>query len=166
MTTAVNTHIIDIMVTGIRKTGKSSFIRSLAHQARYSDGWLSGVIPVDQSLDAHFIEPPSIYSADFHWLREMIEFENVPGYIVMLDSTRPETFGKTVAILQVIRAYHPKTPIVLACNHQDNQYAWSAKDIRLGLGIPSDIIVKPCIATDMQQVKKVVIDLLYAIWEI
>ena len=162
--TAVETHIIDIIVTGISRTGKSSFIRSLTQQAHYSHGWFSGVIPVDTNLDAHFVEPPAIHSSDYLWLRDMIASEDVPAYIVMLDSARPETFGETIAVLQTIRAFHPKTPIALVCNRQDHPMAWSEDDIRLGLGIPDDILVKPCVATSMQSVKDVVIDLLYAIW--
>jgi signal recognition particle receptor subunit beta len=95
----------------------------------------------------------------------MIASENVPAYIVMLDSVRSEIFGETIAILQTIRAFHPSTPIALVCNRQDHPMAWSAEDIRLGLGIPNDILVKPCVSTNMQSVKEIVIDLLYAIWK-
>ncbi len=52
---------------------------------------------------------------DFMW--EILS-EGMLGFIVMVDSTRPETFREARSILETFRAYAP-TPYVVAANKQD-----------------------------------------------
>ena len=49
--------------------------------------------------------------------------EGMLGFIVMVDSTRPETFREARSILETFRAYAP-TPYVVAANKQDMEDAW------------------------------------------
>jgi signal recognition particle receptor subunit beta len=76
----------------------------------------------------------------------------------------PEYFGEAISILQTIRAYHEDVPCVIAANKQDQPHAWSANDVRIGLGIPGDIPVVPCVANQFKSVRDVVIELLYKIF--
>jgi hypothetical protein len=165
MTVAVQTQVIDIVVTGLTKTGKTALIDAICKDIDAVDNWHTGQVEIEAGLSAQFLEPPPMTKFDYLWLRDTIAEVAVPGFIVLCDSTRPDQFTEMFAILQTIRAIHPDTPIVVAANKQDLPDAWGADDIRLGLGIPADIPVVPCVATDPQQVKDVIIKLLYAIWE-
>jgi hypothetical protein len=78
----------------------------------------------------------------------------------------PELFGEAIFILETIRACHPDAPCILVANKQDDDFAWGAIDIQLGLGIREDILVLPCIATDREAVKEVVLQLLYQIMSV
>lgn len=165
MTASVDVQIVDIIVTGPPESGKTTFIHSISHHAETIEGWYAGLVTVDDGLEAQFLEPPAIYSADFMWLRSMIEEENVPGYVVVCDSTRPEHFGETIAIIQTIRMFHPTMPLVVAANKQDDPAAWSPQDIRLALGIAGDIPVLACVAYNAARVRDVILQLLYALWK-
>ncbi len=60
------------------------------------------------------------------------------GFVVMVDSTRPETFREARSILETFRAYAP-TPYVVAANKQDQEDAWELDDMRIALRLdPKD----------------------------
>jgi len=86
------------------------------------------------------------------------------GFVVMVDSTKPETFREAKAILETFRAYAP-TPYVVAANKQDIPDAWPAEDLRVALRIDDNVKLLPCIAKDKESVKNVLLELLYAILE-
>lgn len=156
---------IEILIVGSPATGKTSFVQTICEGNCHHDaeGWQLGNLPVDDSLLVKFVEPPSIDEFDFLWLRDLIDQADVPGFIVMCDSTKPESFGEAIGLLESIRAFHPDTPCVLAANKQDIPGAWGTEDIRVGLGIPDHILVTPCIAHNRQIAKEVVLQLLYQI---
>ncbi|MDX1995160.1 MAG: hypothetical protein SF029_22450 [bacterium] len=166
MSTGTLTQAIDILIGGVGKVGKTTFIRTISQYTdnAHSDGWFTGQVQIDEGLDAHFIEPPATPYFDFHWQRDLIADADVHGMIVVCDSTRPDNFGEMIAILETIRAFHPDMPCVLAANKQDQTQAWSAEDIRVALGIPDSIPVMPCIATDLNSVGNVVVRVLEEIW--
>jgi signal recognition particle receptor subunit beta len=83
---------------------------------------------------------------------------------VMVDSSRPETFREARGILQTFRAYAP-TPYVVAANKQDMDDAWEVDDLRIALNLDSKVKMLPCIATDKDMVKNVLLELLYSILE-
>ena len=167
VTTGVET--LDILITGLPATGKSSFVTTICDHSGMGQGtmagWQLGRLSVDTELQVKFLEPPAMQQFDFIWLRDLISRADVPGFIVVCDSTQPESFGEMIGILETIRALHPQTPCVLATNKQDVPGAWGAEDIRVGLGIPNSILVMPCIAHDRNAVKDVVVQLLYQIIE-
>ena len=101
---------------------------------------------------------------DFIAMRELITSADATAYIVLIDSTDPDKFGEALSILQTIRVYHPDTPVIVAANKQDIPAAWSADDIRIGLGIPDEIPVIPCASTNSSMVKDAVLRLLYLIF--
>jgi len=90
--------------------------------------------------------------------------EGMLGFIVLIDSARPETFREARRILEVFRGYAP-TPYVVAANKQDLLDAWSTEDLRIALKIPNAIKVLPCVATGKEYVKNVLLELLYSILE-
>ena len=85
--------------------------------------------------------------------------EGMLGFIVMVDSTRPETFREARSILETFRAYAP-TPYVVAANKQDMDDAWEVDDMRIALRLDKNIPLLPTVAVNKESVKTVLIDLL------
>ena len=90
--------------------------------------------------------------------------EGMLGFVVVLDSTRPETFREARHILDTFREYAP-VPYVVAVNKQDIKDAWSPEDLRIALKIASDVKIVPCVAVERDSVKRVLLELLYSILE-
>ena len=67
-----------------------------------------GRITVDEDLVLYLFGTPGQKRFDFMW--EILS-EGMLGFIVMVDSTRPETFREARSILETFRAYAP-TPYV------------------------------------------------------
>ena len=67
-------------------------------------------------------------------------------------------------ILDTFRAYAP-TPYVVAANKQDHPDAWEPDDLRIALRIEENVKLLPCVATDKESVKTVLLELLYSILE-
>ena len=159
---------VALVVIGLFGSGKSHFIESISQYTEWQSepgrSWFFGRVRVDRHLILHFLEPPTDELFDFIWVRELVTKLRATGYIVVMDSTRPKTFGEFLSVLYTIRGLHPETPCVVAANKQDHPHAWSPEDLRLGLGI-NDIPVLPCVAKDRESVKQVVLDLLYRILE-
>jgi signal recognition particle receptor subunit beta len=98
---------------------------------------------------------------DFMW---EIMSEGLLGFVVMVDSVRPETFREARSILDTFRNYSD-TPFVIAANKQDDADAWTPEDIKIALGVDGNVKVLPCVATRKESVKFVLLELLYSILE-
>jgi signal recognition particle receptor subunit beta len=163
------TELLNVAVIGLFDAGKTTFINTISQRtaARGSgdNQWHYGQVDVDDHLTLQFMEPPSAERFDFIWLRDLIEQMEVNGYIVMVDSTKPETFGEFISVLYTIRAHNAELPVVVAANKQNHYRAWSTNDLKVMLRINDDIPIMPCIATDFEVVKNVVVRLLYTIFE-
>ena len=118
-----------------------------------------GRITVDDNLVLYLFGTPGQKRFDFMW--EILS-EGMLGFIVMVDSSRPETFREARSILETFRAYAP-TPYVVAANKQDRPDAWDIDDMRIALRLDSSIKLLPCIAVDRESVKNVLLELLYSI---
>lgn len=88
--------------------------------------------------------------------------EGMLGFVVIIDSTRPETFREARKILETFRAYAP-TPYVVAANKQDCEDAWEVDDMRIALRLNPEIKLLECVAIKKQSVKDVLLELLYSI---
>jgi uncharacterized protein len=118
-----------------------------------------GRITVDDTLVLYLFGTPGQKRFDFMW--EILS-EGMLGFIVMVDSTRPETFREARSILETFRAYAP-TPYVVAANKQDQPDAWDIDDMRIALRLDPNVKFLPCIALDKESVKNVLLELLYSI---
>jgi small GTP-binding protein len=167
---------VKMVVTGPFNAGKTEFIQSVSEinvvsterkisseSERVKDTTTVamdfGRITVDQDLVLYLFGTPGQKRFDFMW--EILS-EGMLGFIVMVDSTRPETFREARSILETFRAYAP-TPYVVAANKQDLPDAWDLEDIRLALRLNSKIKLLPCVATKKDTVKSVLLELLYSI---
>ncbi len=169
---------VKIVVTGPFNAGKTAFIqtvseidvvateRKITSEAEKVKDTTTvamdfGRITVDEDLVLYLFGTPGQRRFDFMW--EILS-EGMLGFIVLVDSTRPETFREARSILETFRAYAP-TPYVVAANKQDLPEAWDLDDMRIALRLPADVPLLPCVATDKESVKNVLLELLYRILE-
>jgi hypothetical protein len=169
---------VKMVVTGPFNSGKTEFIRSVSEidvvsterkisseAERVKDQTTVamdfGRITVDDTLVLYLFGTPGQRRFDFMW--EILS-EGMLGFIVMVDSTRPETFREARNILETFRAYAP-TPYVVTANKQDSKDAWDLEDMRIALRLDPKVKFLPCVATDKEAVKKVLLELLYSILE-
>ncbi len=169
---------VKMVVTGPFNAGKTEFIRSVSEidvvstERRISSeaervkdqttvAMDFGRITVDDNLVLYLFGTPGQRRFDFMW--EILS-EGMLGFIVMVDSSRPETFREARNILETFRAYAP-TPYVVAANKQDSREAWDLSDMRIALRLDPKVKFLPCVATDKEAVKKVLLELLYSILE-
>jgi len=167
---------VKMVVTGPFNAGKTEFIRSVseidvvsterkitAEAERIKDTTTVamdfGRITVDQDLVLYLFGTPGQKRFDFMW--EILS-EGMLGFIVMVDSSRPETFREARSILETFRAYAP-TPYVVAANKQDKSDAWDMDDMRIALRLDPKVKLLECIATDKENVKAVLLELLFSI---
>jgi len=168
---------VKMVVTGPFSAGKTEFIRSVSEidvvsteRKVSADGERAiknattvamdfGRITVDEDLVLYLFGTPGQKRFDFMW--EILS-EGMLGFIVMVDSTRPETFREARSILETFRAYAP-TPYVVAANKQDMADAWDIDDMRHALRLDGKVKLLPCVASDKATVKNVLLELLYSI---
>ena len=167
-----------MVVTGPFAAGKTEFIRTISEidvvsterkisseAERIKDATTVamnfGRITVDQDLVLYLFGTPGQKRFDFMW--EILS-EGMLGFIVVVDSTRPETFREARSILDTFRGY-ASTPYVVAANKQDQEDAWTPEDLRIALKVDSNVKLLPCIAQDRESVKNVLLELLYAVLE-
>jgi small GTP-binding protein len=168
---------VKMVVTGPFSAGKTEFIRSVSEidvvsterkvslkQERAVKEATTvamdfGRITVDEDLVLYLFGTPGQRRFDFMW--EILS-EGMLGFVVMVDSTRPETFREARSILETFRAYAP-TPYVVAANKQDLNDAWDIDDMRHALRLDSKVKLLPSTATDRASVKSVLLELLYSI---
>jgi signal recognition particle receptor subunit beta len=99
----------------------------------------------------------------FNFMWEILS-QGMLGFVVLVDSSRPETFREAKSILETFRAYAP-TPYVVAANKQDLPDAWEVDDLRVALRLDPGVKMLPCVAPDSESVKNVLLELLYSILE-
>ena len=170
---------VKMVVTGPFSSGKTEFIQSISEidvveterkitrkEERIKDRTTVamdfGRITVDDELVLYLFGTPGQRRFDFMW--EVLS-EGMLGFIVLLDSVRPETFREARDILDTFRSYAP-VPYVVAANKQDMEDAWDPEDLRIALRIPKPVKMVPCVATDRESVKGVLLELLYSILEV
>ncbi len=170
---------VKMVVTGPFAAGKTQFIQTISEidvvateakltrsEERIKDQTTVamdfGRITIDEDLVLYLFGTPGQRRFDFMW--EILS-EGMLGFVVLVDSVRPETFREARSILDTFRSYAP-TPYVVAANKQDMPDAWTPEDLRIALRIDPDVKVLPCVATDKESVKAVLLELLYSILEL
>ncbi len=170
---------VKMVVTGPFSSGKTEFIKAIseidvvstergitseAEKEEKADTTVAmdfGRITVDDDLVLYLFGTPGQRRFDFMW---EILAEGMLGFIVMVDSAKPETFREAKSILETFRAYAP-TPYVVAANKQDHPDAWDPDDLRIALRIEEGVKLLPCVAKERDSVRNVLLELLYTILE-
>jgi hypothetical protein len=169
---------VKIVVTGPFSAGKTEFIQTVSEidvvstekkitseseriKERTTVAMDFGRITIDDDLVLYLFGTPGQKRFDFMW--EILS-EGMLGFVVLIDSVRPETFREARMILDTFRTYAP-TPYVVAANKQDMPDAWDVDDLRIALRIDPEIKLLPCVAMDRESVRNVLLELLYSILE-
>lgn len=167
---------VKIVVTGPFNAGKTEFIqtvseidvvsteRKISAEAEKVKSTTTvamdfGRITVGDDLVLYLFGTPGQRRFDFMW--EILS-EGMLGFVVMIDSTRPETFREGRSILETFKAYAP-TPYVVSANKQDLADAWDLEDMRIALRLEKHVKLLPCVANDKETVKNVLLELLYSV---
>jgi len=167
---------VKVIVTGPFSAGKTEFIRAISEidvvstERKISDSSRSvkeettvamdfGRITIDEDLVLYLFGTPGQKRFDFMW--EILS-EGTLGFVVLVDSVRPETFREARSILADFLAY-ASVPYVVVANKQDLEDAWSPEDLRIALRVDRRVKVLPCVATHKESVKQVLLELLYSI---
>ena len=169
---------VKMVITGPFSAGKTQFIGSIseidvvATERKISSAAEQikdtttvamdfGRITVGDDLVLYLFGTPGQRRFDFMW---DILSQGMLGFVVMVDSTKPETFREAKRILETFESY-TGTPYVVAANKQDMEDAWEPDDLRIILRLREEVKILPCIATDKESVKNVLLELLYSILE-
>jgi signal recognition particle receptor subunit beta len=167
---------VKMVVTGPFAAGKTSFIRSVSEiDVVSTERKISseaeriketttvamdfGRITVDDDLVLYLFGTPGQKRFDFMWrsCRGML------GFIVTVDSTAGDLLRGAGESCRP--SCHAPTPYVVAANKQDMKDAWTVEDLRIALKLDPAVKMLPCVASDRESVKKVLLELLYSILE-
>ena len=174
----MSTTTVKMVITGPFNSGKTEFVQSISEidvvsternisqeaeriKSTTTVAMDFGRITVDDDLVLYLFGTPGQRRFDFMW--EILS-QGMLGFVVLVDSARPETFREAKSILETFRAYAP-TPYIVAANKQDMDDAWAVEDLRVALRLDPDIKMLPCVATKQDSVKTVLLELLYGILE-
>jgi len=167
---------VKIVVTGPFAAGKTTLIRTISEitvlstekgitdetRSRKTDTTVAmdfGRITIDRDLVLYLFGTPGQDRFDFMW---EILGEGMLGYVLMLDSTRPDSVEESRTILEAFRRM-ARVPFVVALNRSDGIDPAEEARVRETLDIGNDVPVVPCDATDRESVKAVLLALLYAV---
>jgi hypothetical protein len=165
-----------IVVTGPFAAGKTTLIRTISEitvlstekditdstRSRKNETTVAmdfGRITIDRDLVLYLFGTPGQERFDFMW---EILGEGMLGYVLMLDSTRPDSVEEARTILEAFRRM-ARVPFVVALNRSNGIDPAEEARVREVLDIDADVPVVPCDATDRESVKAVLLALLYAV---
>lgn len=118
-----------------------------------------GRAPMDAEHELFLFGTPGQKRFDFMW---KVLSEGMKGFVFLVDSSRPDTFGEAREILDAFRSFAP-APFVVAANRMDHPAAVGADAIRLALKLESDRKIVPCSAVERHSVQQVLSELLCCI---
>jgi hypothetical protein len=170
---------LKIVVTGPFSSGKTEFIQAISEidvvsterqisrsaeriKSQTTVAMDFGRITIDEDLVLYLFGTPGQRRFDFMW--EILS-EGMLGFIVLVDSTRPETFREARRILDTFRSYSP-VPYIVGANKQDMEDAWPADDLKIVLKVEPEVKVVPCVAIEKESVKQVLLELLYFVLDV
>ncbi len=159
-----------ILITGAFNAGKTTFIQSISEiDTVYTDKKMLnseevttvamdfGRITVDQDLSLYLFGTPGQERFDFMW---DILGEDIIGFVLLVDSVKPDVDSSS-KILEFF-AEQADVPFVVACTKQDQAHSLAIETIRKALQL-DNVPVLPCVATDKESVRKVLLTLLHQI---
>lgn len=144
--TGISIYVPKILITGPYHAGKSTVIRNLSERA-VSVNRLGTTI----ALDHGYIEKRGLVcdifgtpgQERFDWILSILA-RDVFGVILIVDSTKPESFPRALEMLQ--KAREEGVPYVVFANKQDLENALSIEEIAKRLGVPKEDVI-PTVAT-------------------
>ena len=167
---------VKIVVTGPFSAGKTTLIRTIseitvlstekditdATRSRKAETTVAmdfGRITIDRDLVLYLFGTPGQDRFDFMW---EILGEGMLGYILLVDSSRPDSLDEAVSILAAFRKM-ARVPFVVALNRSSGLDPQDEHKVRSLLELGDEVPVVPCDATDRESVKAVLLALLYSV---
>ena len=167
---------VKIVVTGPFSAGKTTLIRTISEitvlstekditdhtKSRKAETTVAmdfGRITIDRDLVLYLFGTPGQDRFDFMW---EILGEGMLGYVLLIDSTRPDSLEEAVGILEAFRKM-ARVPFVVALNRSAGMDPSDEDRVRSVLELGEDVPVVPCDATDRESVKAVLLALLYSV---
>jgi small GTP-binding protein len=167
---------VKIVVTGPFAAGKTTLIRTISEitvlstekgitdetRSRKTDTTVAmdfGRITIDRDLVLYLFGTPGQERFDFMW---EILGEGMLGYILLVDSDRPDSVDEAASILAAFRRM-ARVPFVVALNRSEGITPGDEAKVRSALDLGDEVAVVPCDATDRESVKAVLLALLYSV---
>lgn len=165
---------LKIVITGSFAAGKTQFINSISDIETVNTDFATttaeeqeiksmttvaldfGTIAINDQVTLYLFGTPGQERFDYMWEHLAM---GCLGYVVLVDSCRPAKFPETLALMQRFASI-TDAPYVVAANKQDDPAALPPLYVRKRLGIPRHIPVLPCVATEKESVKAVLMALL------
>ena len=166
-----------IVVTGPFSAGKTTFIKSISEisivsteraisdstrrvKAETTVAMDFGRITISKDIVLYLFGTPGQERFDFMW---QILSEGMLGFILMLDASRPETFSEGRRILEFFGTLSDAPYVIGATRIPGDDTSQAIEAIRKEMNIDGDIQIIPCNALEKEDVKKVLLGLLYDI---
>jgi uncharacterized protein len=167
---------VKVVVTGPFAAGKTTLIRTISEitvlstergitdstRSRKAETTVAmdfGRITIDRDLVLYLFGTPGQERFDFMW---EILGEGMIGYLLLVDAEREDSVTEAAGILEAFRRM-ARVPYVVALNRASGDDHGLTERVRETLGIPADVAILACDATDKESVKNVLLALLYAV---
>ncbi len=151
----IRAYIPKILITGAFNAGKSTFIHTLSSRAVSVDR-LGTTIALDHGHIDHKGIAADIFGTPgqerFDALLNQLS-ANAMGVVVMVDSTKPETFNRAKDMCKAV--IRKGMSVIFAANKQDLKGALSPAEMHKTMNLPEDVKVVSCISTKKESVVKV-----------
>jgi len=143
----VRAYIPKILVTGPYNAGKSTFVHAISNKAVSVDR-LGTTVALDHGKVEYKGFTIDVFGTPgqerFDPLLKVLGSEAL-GVILVIDSTKPETFPRAKQLLEKTTKFG--LPYVIAANKQDLPNALKPEEIRRIMHIPDDVPIIPTVAT-------------------
>ena len=165
-----------IVVTGPRGAGKTSFIEKISETAVVSSEQSAGGnrqgksgatvemdfgrITISDDTMIYLFGTQGMERFDFMW--KAIS-ESMLGFVLMVDGSRPETLEDARSILEYFQSRVDVPCVVGLTRVSEADFPEVSAAIREKLGIDEETPLLPCDATRKDQVKEVILGLLYRV---
>ncbi len=149
-------YVPKIIVIGPYNSGKTTFIRAISKRA-ISVERMGTTISLDHGYVEYMGFAVDVFGTPgqerFEFMIEILARETF-GVILVIDSTKPETFERAKEMMEKAKLYG--LPLVIAANKQDLPGALPPEEIRKRMKLPEDVPIIPCIATQGKGVWNVI----------
>ena len=152
---------INLLITGPHGSGTTEFIHAISQiEVPSGFGVDFGYVDIDDELRV------TLFGKQLESQLAVVELsilvETILGFALIVDSTDPETFTRAKALRDAVLE-QKMLPYVVAANKQDLAGALPVETLRQALDIAPAIAVLPCVATDHESAKEVLLSLINAI---
>jgi small GTP-binding protein len=155
----VKVYFPKILVTGPFQAGKSSIVRAISNTS-VSVNRAGTTIALDHGyLDYKGFSSDIFGTPGQETFDPLLEYlaEDAVAVILVVDSTKPETFIRAKQMLEKTKSHH--LPLIVAANKQDLMNALSASKTRALLRLPKNIPVCPTVASIRKGTRRLVEEL-------